>query len=71
MTTPQRREGAAGEGNLFKQVWGELRRSTWPTREEAMRLTGMVVVISSAVGALLWLADKIFELLIRVVIIGS
>lgn len=67
----QRREGAAGEGHFFKQVIVELRRSTWPSREEAMRLTMMVVLISGVVGFLLWLADKIFETLIRVVIIGS
>ena len=35
----------------------ELRRVTWPSREETMRLTLMVLAVSAAIGAFLGLVD--------------
>ena len=42
---------------MFGEVVSELRRVTWPTREETMRLTLMVLAVSAAVGAFLGLVD--------------
>jgi len=39
------------------EVIAELRKVTWPTREEAKRLTKMVLIIAGAVGLLLGAFD--------------
>ena len=45
---------------FFAEVFGELRRVTWPTRQEATRLTVLVLVVSTAFGIFLGLADMVF-----------
>lgn len=35
------------------EVVAELRKVTWPTREEAKRLTKMVLIIAGAIGLIL------------------
>ncbi len=42
---------------LFGEVVSELRRVTWPTREETMRLTLMVIAVSATIGAFLGVVD--------------
>ena len=42
---------------FVSEVVGELRRVTWPTRDEAMRLTLMVVAVSAAIGVFLGAID--------------
>ncbi|HEY0607374.1 MAG TPA: preprotein translocase subunit SecE [Herpetosiphonaceae bacterium] len=41
----------------FQETRGELRKVVWPTREEALRLTYVVIAISLAMGAVLGLLD--------------
>ncbi len=36
---------------FFQESWSELKKVTWPTREQTTRLTVLVFVISAAVGA--------------------
>ena len=48
----------------------ELRRVTWPTREEATRLTIMVLVVSAAVGGFLGIIDLVFSRLFDVILAG-
>ena len=38
---------------FFQDVVSELRKAVWPTREETIRLTWVVLVVASIVGALL------------------
>ena len=45
---------------MLGEVVAELRRVTWPTREETMRLTLMVIAVSAAVGVFLGLVDMGF-----------
>ena len=45
---------------FFGEVWGELRRVTWPTRREATRLTVLVLVVSTAFGLFLGGFDLLF-----------
>jgi preprotein translocase subunit SecE len=53
---------------FFGEVASELRRVTWPTREETFRLTIMVVIVALVVGAFLGLIDIGFsELIERIV----
>ncbi len=42
---------------MFGEVVSELRRVTWPSRQETMRLTLMVIAVSGAVGVFLGLID--------------
>jgi preprotein translocase subunit SecE len=46
------------------EVYSELRRVTWPTREETTRLTIMVMAVAAAVGVFLGLVDIGFSRLI-------
>ena len=50
---------------FFSEVVGELKKVTWPSREEATRLTILVIVISGAIGIVLGLIDlgftRVFE----------
>ncbi len=52
----------------FRETIGELRKVTWPTREEALNLTRIVliviVVLSAFLGALDILFARIFALIL-------
>ncbi len=59
---------AATPVNFFKEVREELKKVVWPSKEEVIRLTGVVVLISIFVGLFLGGADfiltKLFEVFI-------
>ena len=46
----------------------ELRRVTWPAREETTRLTVMVLAVAAVVGVFLYIVDLIFAGLIGVLL---
>ena len=48
-------------------VFGELKKVTWPTREEAWRLTVTVIIITVSVGLILGGIDFLFAEFIKVV----
>ncbi len=50
------------------EVIGELRRVTWPTREETLRLSIMVIAVAIAMGIFLGLVDLIFARLTGIVL---
>lgn len=41
----------------FKQTRAELKKVTWPTREEAIRLTGIVLAVTVVMAVFLGLLD--------------
>ena len=53
---------------VFGEVYSELKRVTWPTREETTRLTIMVVAVSVVIGIFLGLIDIGFSRLVGVFI---
>ncbi len=53
---------------MFGEVVSELRRVTWPTRQETMRLTIMVIAVAATVGAFLGLVDLAFTRLFGVLL---
>jgi preprotein translocase SecE subunit len=59
--------GARTQGltSWARQVWAELRKCTWPTREQTTKLTSVVVAISIVVGLVLGLADAAFAFVVR------
>ena len=42
---------------MFRETLGELRKVSWPTRQEATNLTIVVIVVMTAVAIFLWLID--------------
>lgn len=44
----------------FRETRSELKKVVWPTREETIRLTIVVLVISAIIGLLLFLGDSLF-----------
>lgn len=63
---------AVAQENAFsryiRETRGELRKVTWPTRDEAWRLTLIVLAVTAAFALFLWAVDSLFSNLIRFVI---
>ena len=55
---------------FVRETVGELRKVTWPTRPEAMRLTGLVLLVMVVVGALLALVESLAQSLLKL-LLGS
>ncbi len=45
----------------FDEVWSELRKVSWPTREQVRNLTVLVFAISLVVGIYISVLDGIFQ----------
>ena len=45
----------------LRETRGEIRKVTWPTREESVRLTGIVLAVTLAFAAFLWFFDTLFS----------
>ena len=45
----------------FDEVWSELRKVSWPTREQVRNLTVLVFAISLVVGIYITILDTIFQ----------
>ena len=45
---------------FFRETVAELRKVNWPTREEALRLTGIVLVVIVFTSSLLGVLDFLF-----------
>ncbi len=61
--------GVSGAGGFsifrfFGEVFSELRKVSWPTRQVATRLTVLVIMLSAAIGLFLGLVDMAFARLI-------
>jgi len=52
----------------WKETIGELRKVTWPTFQEARRLTGIVIAVMVATSLLLGLLDFIFSKVITAIL---
>ena len=48
----------------FKETRSEIGRVTWPTREQAVRLTGVVLAVTAALAIALAVIDYVFSWLI-------
>jgi len=53
---------------FLKEVQGELKKVVWPTREEVIRLTGVVILVSLVVGIFLGGLDFVFTKVTEVII---
>ena len=53
-----------------RESYNETRRVVWPSRKEATQMTGIVIAFVIAMGALLWVADKLLEWVIYGLLLG-
>lgn len=50
----------AGLFQFFGEVISELKKVTWPSRQETMRLTALVIAVSVSIGIALGIVDMVF-----------
>ena len=55
----------------FKSTRAELRRVTWPTREETRTLTTIIVIVTIVMGLFLGILDFLFQQIAAGVISGN
>jgi preprotein translocase subunit SecE len=55
-----KRNKGGGIQRFYRETAAELRKVTWPTREEAWNLTKVTVVVIIAMGAFLGVLDLLF-----------
>jgi len=55
--------------SYIKEVKNEAYKVSWPSREKTIRLTGIVVVISSIVALYLGVLDYLLNLVLKVVLV--
>ncbi|PIR80439.1 MAG: preprotein translocase subunit SecE [Candidatus Levybacteria bacterium CG10_big_fil_rev_8_21_14_0_10_35_13] len=55
--------------NFLKEVTDELKKVVWPNREEVIRLTAVVLVVSIIVGLYLGGADFILTKIVETIIL--
>lgn len=53
-----------------RDSWRELRKVVWPTRKEAMQMTGYVFAFVVVMALFLWLTDKTLEWALYDLILG-
>ena len=49
---------------FVEEAWSELKKVTWPTREQTRNLTVLVFVISAIVGAYIAAFDALFTYIV-------
>jgi preprotein translocase subunit SecE len=55
----QKKENAIVQ--YLRETWFELRKVSWPTRSEALNLTGIVVVVTTFLSVALAVVDWLFQ----------
>lgn len=60
---------ATTPANFLREVRDELKKVVWPTKDEVIRLTGVVLLVSVGVGIFLGGADFILTKLIELIVI--
>jgi preprotein translocase subunit SecE len=51
----------------FDEVWSELKKVSWPTREQVRNLTVLVFAISLVVGLYISVLDRVFVGLLNLI----
>jgi len=54
---------------LVKGVVGELKKVAWPSRQEATRLSGIVLVVTVIMSLILWGIDTVFAELVDIILL--
>jgi preprotein translocase subunit SecE len=53
---------------FIAESWSELKKVTWPTREQTRNLTALVFVVSAGVGVFIAVFDAIFNEVFKLVV---
>ncbi len=48
----------------YRELRAEMKKVIWPTREETVRLTTVVIFVSAIISAILFAADALFQWLL-------
>lgn len=59
-----------GIQRFFRESTGELRKVNWPTRQEAINLTTIVLIVIAVMSAFLGLLDILFAAIFRLLLGG-
>ncbi len=54
---------------FLTEVQAEMKKVTWPTRQEVASYTVVVLVVTTVVGAFVWGLDQLFSWLVKTLII--
>lgn len=65
-TPAKRRENAIQR--FYRETVGELRKVSWPSRQEAINLTIVVIIVTFGMSAFLGIVDFIFTRLFAVIL---
>jgi preprotein translocase subunit SecE len=60
VTSQQRAANAARTQDFVRGVATEMRRVTWPTREEWIAATGLTIALVAGVGIFTYVCDMVF-----------
>jgi preprotein translocase subunit SecE len=60
-TVIKQRNRFRGAGRFLSEVWGELKKVQWPTRDELYAFTIMVIIAIVAVGVYVGLLDVVLS----------
>jgi preprotein translocase subunit SecE len=52
----------------LRDTRAEVAKVTWPTRQEGLRLTGIVLIVTVIAGIFLWFADSFFGLVVAAIL---
>lgn len=64
MVKPKKEKKALKPLIFLKEVQSQLKKASWPSRQEAIRLTAIVILISLAVAAFIGILDFSFTKII-------
>jgi preprotein translocase subunit SecE len=56
---------------FIDEAWSELKKVTWPTREQVRNLTVLVFVISAVVGVYITVFDLAFTEVVRILTVPA
>jgi preprotein translocase subunit SecE len=70
MATATKKSGGflARAGKFFKEVRSELKKVTWPNRQELVSYTTVVILSVIVVAVIIWVADSAFTGILNFII---
>jgi preprotein translocase subunit SecE len=69
--TGARRVPGSGFKRFVSESWAELKKVEWPTQNQVMQGTIVVIIACGIVGAYLWVADLIFKPFVRDILLTN
>jgi preprotein translocase SecE subunit len=58
-------------GGFVRESWAELKKVDWPTRNQTVQGTIVVIIACAVVGAYLWGLDQVLQPFVRDVLLGG